>query len=232
MKKYLALALTLVLALSLAACGGAAGDRTDSRTPNDGIAENNGGGDSFAYGNAKDYIAENLKGDYEITYRYYAGVGGGDASEVTLIKTAEGVYVNSDGSESLFVKNSTGNYDMYNGSAEEGFTKVDMGGFMTFDQAYVDALTVMTSGFMTQYGNYSSEMKKDGKETVAGRSCDKYTFSAAAFGTAVRYSCCIDRATGVCLKYTYDASVGGQSGGMAFECTQFKTSGVKLPKYN
>ena len=88
---------------------------------------------------------------------------------------------------------------------------------------------VLTIGFFTAYHNDTDVMNKVGTETIAGRSCDKFSDSAAAIGVAVNWTYFIDRETGVCLKYQVDQSAGNIS--MTFECTEFKTSGVSLPAY-
>ncbi|MCL2706789.1 MAG: hypothetical protein FWE97_01285 [Dehalococcoidia bacterium] len=210
-KKLVTLALAITLALSLVACGGGNGS---------------GGGDRFEYGNGADYIANNLKGDYSITYRY--SISGADSLELTCIRTSDGYYYDYGGSGVLYIK-SGAKYDTYYGSADGGFIKVDFIEPMTEDQVKAQFIFI---GWMSHYGSYASDMVKDGSETVAGRSCDRYKYTWSYFGSSVKYTYCIDKATGVCLKYAYDVASGGQSGSLTFECIEFKTNGVKLPAYN
>ena len=226
MKKIFAIAPVLVLALSLlTACGGG-GNNSSGNSVN-----KNGGGEKFEYG--QDYIAQNLKGDYSITYKY--SISGQDDLIMTHTKTSAGYYYNYMGMEGLFVKNGD-KYDTYQGSAETGFTKVDFMDPLTEEEVKNDSMYSlvygMIDGFMIQYGNDTSGMKKDGTATVAGRNCEKYTFQIAGMGAAYKYSYYIDKATGVCLKWDYDVAAGGQAASMTFECTEFKTSGVTLPSYS
>ena len=134
------------------------------------------------------------------------------------------------GMEMLYIKNG-GKYDTYYGSEADGFAKMDY--MPQLSQEEVESQLGLFSGFMGQYSMWSdSDMKKTGSETIAGRRCDVYTYSASALGAALKYSYSIDKATGVCLKFTCDAKAGMDRGSMTFECTEFKTSGVSLPKYN
>lgn len=191
---------------------------------------NSSGGDAFQYGS--DYIAEKLKGDYSITYKY--SVSGADGSDDAMtskyIRTSDGYYMAYSGLEMLYIKDGD-MYDTYMGSEAEGFTKMD---FMDpISKEEVESNMGLVGGFMSQYSAWDkSDMKRDGSETIAGRKCEKYTYSASAFGSAVKYSYCIDKDTGVCLKYSFDVSAIGQgAGSMTFECTEFKTHGVSLPNY-
>lgn len=211
--KILALALTLVLALSLVACGGGGGG--------------GGNSDKFEYGNGSDYIANNLKGDYSITYRYSTN-SSEDYLDVTCARTSAGYYYSYGDSEVLYIKNGN-KYDTYFGSTDGGFAKIDLIEPKTEDEVKDSFIFV---GWMSYYGAFASNMTKDGSTTIAGRNCDRYKYSWSYLGTAVRYVVCIDKSTGVCLKYTIDTAAGGEKGNLSFECTEFKTSGVSLPAYN
>ena len=253
MKKILAIMLVLILALSfVTACGGNGGNsntaggnsREDNNKPStssDGNSDeskndsksdegdstkpdSNSSGDKFEYGNPADFIANNLKGDYSITYKYTIG-GAEESFEITCARTSEGYLYRTMGIEYLYIKNGD-KYDMYLGSSAMGYMKIDT---MT-DEDVLDTLTMFT-GFMTSYGDNVSDLKKDGSETIAGRNCDRYTFEADGFGVKVSYIYCIDKATGVCMKFVYDITTAGEAAGLTFECIEFKTSGVTLPDY-
>ena len=235
MKKLFVLILALALTLSLAACGSGNNTNTGGNSGNNptganstGSPTSNGGDNTgaFAYGNGKDYIANHLKGDYSITYTVKSS-DSSDTAVQSITKTAAGYYMVADGSESLFIKNGS-QYDVYSGSKAEGFTKSGA----QLSQEMVDTYTTALMTYMTYYGAYESGMKSDGSQAIAGRSCDQYTFDYAIAGASIKYVCCIDKETGVCLKLTYAAAAGGQGGSMTFECTDFKTSGVSLPTYN
>ena len=210
-RKILAVALTLAVTLSLVACGGGGGG---------------GDNDKFEYGNGADYIANNLKGDYSITYR--VSTSGEDYFDVTAARTSAGYHYNYAGIEVLYIKNGN-KYDKYFGSSSDGFTKVDWLEPLTEEQVKSELSFL---NWMSYYGNYSSDLKKDGSETVAGRSCNRYKYSLSYFGASLQYIVCIDKATGICMKWTYNVASGGEQSSLKFECTEFKTSGVKLPAYN
>ena len=221
MKKIFALVLVLILAISVfAACGGNSNNKDKS-----------GKDEKFEYG--KDYIAQNLKGDYSITYKYSVA-GQEDALVITHTRTSAGVYMSYGGMEMLYIKNGD-KYDIYQGSSENGFVKVDFMDSVTQEEMESDALYSIAYSFLNifihQYTDNISGLKKDGSATVAGRDCEKYTFQYSGFGAAVKYTYYIDKVTGVCMKWDYDVAAAGQGGSMTFECIEFKTSGVTLPAY-
>ena len=57
--------------------------------------------------------------------------------------------------------------------------------------------------------------------TVAGRTCDKYSLNVVNYGATYSQEVCIDKETGACLKYAARAAAGGESAGVAIECTEF-----------
>lgn len=67
-------------------------------------------------------------------------------------------------------------------------------------------------------------MKKETAELL-GRECDKYSLSFS-MGSLARgnTSVWIDKATGICLRWSANASALGQGGGVNFECKEFKES--------
>ena len=219
MKKFLILCLALIMLLAFAACGGGGGKDDDK----------------FEYGNGADFIAKNLKGDYSITYRYSYSSDSSNALVMTYTKTSNGIYYSYNGIEGLYVKNGS-KYDIYQKDEEDGvFRKVDFMDPITQaeleNDPYYSLTFLFLEGFMSQYGSFASGMKKTGSETVAGRNCDKYTYSFSGGGMAYKYTTLIDKTTGVCLKWQVEGSVYGQTSNVTFECTEFKTSGVTLPAH-
>ena len=241
MKKIMTLGLAILLIVSLfSACIGRnigsrynsdndTGSSSNNSSSNESPDKSGGGGkEDFKYGNGKDYIAENLKGDYSITYKA-TGSSTDDVYEVIYARTSEGYYINFPGMDMgpmLYIKNGD-KYDLYlknkNGDV---FEKVDFIDPIDEDQVQEPVL----GGFMTSYGSLSG-FERNGSETVAGRDCDKFELSAAGMGAAIRQIYCIDKETGVCMKFSIDLAADGQVGGVTFECTEFKTSGVSLPAY-
>ena len=60
--------------------------------------------------------------------------------------------------------------------------------------------------------------------TVAGRTCDKYTIKQTAAASTYSLEVCIDKATGVCLKYAASGAVPTARASVSLECTEFNTS--------
>ena len=66
-------------------------------------------------------------------------------------------------------------------------------------------------------------MKKS-SEKVAGRECDKFTYSVGLFGYGLEYTFCIDIETGMCLSWKLGASAGAEgSGSTEFACKKLET---------
>ena len=182
--------------------------------------------DEFVYGNGKDFIAKNLTGDYSITYKIYAN-GSDETAEIFITRTSEGYYIGNFVSKTLYIKNRDSLYETYF-SSDEGFYRVDFLDPITEEEVRSNMAIIID--FMTQYSSESG-LKKDGTETVAGRNCDRYKAGASGFGMAVGISYCIDKETGVCMKFRYDMAGDEGMANMTFECIEFLTSGVKLPAY-
>lgn len=218
MKKIFTLALALILALSmLTACGG------DS---NDNGGGNNAGG-AFEFG--QDYINNNLKGDYWIIYNVTT-YGDGETDSVTMeqIQTADGYYWSTDGDDgTLFIKNGD-SYDVYVKSDD-----VYENTGATYTKDMVDLMMYSINMYMTTYAAYGDSLKKTGSETIAGRNCEKYAFDFTypVYNYKFKYTYCIDKETGVCLKFNMTVEGAGEKMGYEFECAKFQTSGVSLPDY-
>ncbi len=78
-------------------------------------------------------------------------------------------------------------------------------------------------GYMGFYSGLSGNAVKS-SATVAGRACDKYTIKETAAASAYSLEVCIDKATGVCLKYAASGAVPTARAGVSLECTEFNTS--------
>lgn len=252
MKKIITLILAMTMILSLASCSNIMVDdkqgednqqvsqdnKNDNKNDNENDSANdnqnenpdNENTDTDTYG--EKYISDHLKGDYSITYKITVKDNSNDEEglTVTSMKTKYGYYFNIYGAEMLYIK-SGDKYDQYMGDGAGGFSK------MTDEQITeeeVKSAAESVTSYMVNYEEFKDEMKKIGSETVAGRSCDKFSFEESSFGLVAKFEYCIDKETGVCLKYTIESKVSGETGayGYNFECTEFKTSGVTLPKHN
>ena len=78
-------------------------------------------------------------------------------------------------------------------------------------------------GYMGLYSDLSGSAAKS-TATVAGRECDKYTFKDSAVSASYSLEVCIDKQTGVCLKYAAAGSAAGERASISLECVEFNTS--------
>lgn len=178
-----------------------------------------------------EYITENLGTDYSVTYRftYYEEESQTETLEISLARNENGCYVKTnDGTEFMYVKDGDG-YAMCTKDEETGaFVKIP-GITLTEDDVDTTAESVLT--YMMFYSTYADDLNSDGSDTVCGRDCDKYVLNASEWGTAANIEFYIDKATGVCLKYTVDVSSGEAEGGFDYECIAFSLEDVTLPEY-
>ena len=216
MKKFIVVLLVVVLTLSfLTACGG----NIPLLPGMDGLGSGN-----FDFENPQDYIKENLKGDYAITFKMDSD---GTVTYMKNIHTSQGYYFSSYNWEELFIKNGD-QYDAYSGSLAEGF---NYAGYQASEQEVENSASAFMM-YASVYSQFSSMLKKDGSVTIAGRSCEKYSYEISLMGASVKYEYCIDKETGICLKFAFEGSAEGESSSANFECIEFKTSGISLPSYN
>ena len=199
---------------------GNSSDKSSSDTSGGGKTDNDSG---FSIG--KDEIKSQIKGDFSITYKIYTS-SSDKSAEMTFIRTSDGYYFDMSEYKYLYIKNGD-MYDVYFPS-DEGFFKVDFLEPQPEDAA-ASAFGALYDLMTTHIGK--KDLKKDGDETVAGRSCDRYKESAVGLGVAFGGTYCIDKETGACLKFQYDMAAEGGMGSATFECIEYLTNGVKLPAY-
>lgn len=238
-KKVLVLFLIVCLLLSLVgvmvACGGGDGDSEQTGEDADG-----GTGESTSF----DYQASvvNSKLDslrsgsgYLIKYNIDAS-GENEASQISIGAKGNLYYVAENGYEYYCDVSNSDRIDIYEKSASSGTwekTSQTFSALYTRAQALdaVKAYIGTYSLWMTYYQSFVASMDNVTKSsaTVAGRSCDQFSFSAAGLVegmTTVRanYSFCVDKSTSICLKWQYTYSIGGQSETWTMECTEFNTN--------
>lgn len=235
MKKIIICICTLALLLSLAACG--TGEKTPSENAgNDNTSQTDPSktddkSEDSAFDYTGNYIDVHLKGDYSITYKMMSSEAGEDDTSysVKMMRTSEGYYAMlGEDTEMLYIKNGD-KYDMYMGDSENGFEPY---AGVTLSEDEVKAQTQAFLGYMSAYSQFGDSLKNSGNVTIAGRSCIKYSYDYTALGASAKAEYCIDEETGVCMKYFVEGKSGGESGSYQFECTEFKTSGVALPKHS
>lgn len=213
-KSLIIAAVALVMLFSLAGCGG---DKADPET--------------FEYN--WEYVLSHLPAEFSIKYTVtFSDEGKTDVVSYKVIRTSRGYcFEGEDGPEDslLYIKNGDKYDQYYYDDYEEIF--ILNAGYPQTSQDSIDSVFFYFCGmYMTPWSS-TSGMTKNGSQEIAGRNCDKYTYSVGAFGQSVTYTYFIDKTTGVCLKMSYTATVAGASGGYEFVCTEFKTTGPALPAY-
>jgi hypothetical protein len=233
MKKKLALLLAIIVTACLVAC-----NKPASKTPSDDkdseptsqSGENSPTNGDAAFDYSTDYIDDHLKGDYSIAYKITSKENNGESFEYTvkMMRTSEGYYVSMDkDTELLFIKNGD-KYTMYVGDSENGLQPY---GDATLTEEDIKSQAQVFLGYMSNYNEFKDELKRDGSETIAGKSCEKYVYNYSAQGSQLKFEYFIDKETGVCMKFFIEGSNQEGSGQYTFECTEFKTSGVTLPQH-
>ena len=169
-------------------------------------------------GSSVDYYAYGAKGDV-----YYYSYG--DEDDQTYVDVSNNDYIVA-----------------YTASKENG-TLVwskdityysEYAGALTKDQVK-QSLLASGSGVWGWLGYYANTTTGNGTKTTdtfLGRSCDKYVFTDGVVtfvgSVGLNYECWIDKATGVCLKYTASYSAitteGSGSASVTIECTEFNTN--------
>ena len=240
MKNFIAIALVIVLAVSLlTSCDFISKvadniNKNDKGSPtdlnndgnNDDVKNNDDKNDNDEDGLKydKNYINSNLKGDFSITYTANEESGGWAQ---TIMRTSEGCYSETTYSDSdggtgamkiLYLKNGDV-FDVYTDWSGEGFGTSNM--TMTENEVMESfPYFYMFDNVRELYDN----VKKDGTETIAGRNCDIYKVTVSADGQSASFYYSVDRQTGIFMKSVMGPAI--------MECTEFKTSGVSLPSYS
>jgi len=189
--------------------------------PTQGGGEENGG---FAYG--QEFMENNLKGDYSITFRMTSSEAEGGSLQV-FMRTSEGYCMSVGeggygGFKTLYLRDG----DMYSAYIDWGDGFIDYGTELSREEVESNFSFIGTMSQVTEI--YGGILKKAGTETVAGRSCDKYSATVSAEGMTGKVSYCFDKQTGILMKWSTESPEGS----MVYECIEFKTSGVTLPALN
>lgn len=218
MKKILVLLLTLTLLLSLVSCNNESNDNEgDSTSENTEVVMDK----CFTEPIDMTDLPENFSFKYS-----YGGVDD-DKTNTTVVRTAEGVYINSDGSgETVYLKNSDGKYEVYEKNEEGKYEKSDSEDALFGDDDLLTGVTSIT--YLASYIEHFSLLTDSGKETVAGRECTKYVGKYEVSGMSIDAEYCVDDLTGLCIKYIITGEIF-MNGGLKYECTEFSTGGAKLP---
>ena len=231
----LLLALMLVVALTFTACG----DGDDSAEGND--ETSSGIGSDYSV----DLVAEKLdalRTEQGLCVKLHiVSTENGTVEEYDLVYAADGnvyYFMTQDDEVYLeFRESALTVYDKEDGAFKK--TVMSYGAGFTKEQAktMADGYAAILSGYFGAYRAYISDVPgmtvAKSAATVAGRACDKYTFTATVPDAKASIEICIDRATGACLKLFGSASAADGSSSGSVECTQFTTPyTVTLPDVN
>lgn len=231
----LLLALLLVVALTFTACG----DGNDSAEGSD--ETSSGIGSDYSV----DLIAEKLdalRTEQGLCVKLHiVSTENGTVEEYDLVYAADGnvyYFMTQDDEVYLeFRESALTVYDKEDGAFKK--TVMSYGAGFTKEQAktMADGYAAILSGYFGAYRAYISDVPgmtvAKSAATVAGRACDKYTFTATVPDAKASIEICIDRATGACLKLFGSASAADGSSSGSVECTQFTTPyTVTLPDVN
>lgn len=180
-----------------------------------------------------EYILSHLPAEFSISYKIILNDDYGQETFYSkVVRTSKGYYFEGEGgpeNSDLYIKNGDKYDNYYYDYYEKKFVFND--GYPQSSQSSLDDKFLISCGIYMAPWATTTGFTKSGSQTIAGRSCDKYIFNAVAPGVNISYTYFIDKATGVCLKMTFEASAGSQYGGYEFECIEFKTTGVTLPSY-
>lgn len=162
---------------------------------------------------------------YEITYE----VASSDGIVKTYSKTVDNdgnIYINADGQELLYVI--TGNsYALYVLDGNNGFVSTG--------QKYTHKAVESATSQIDEYAKESLKQfmptaKQDGKQEVAGRSCQVYKLGVGGENNSAYYYYFVDEATGICLGVDVRYTALGQevaNSENTFICTNFETENVQ-----
>ena len=240
MKKLLVYIIALCLVLSLVFVMAACNDSTDSSGKEGGGNTDNGTAsgtfDYQASAVAGQLDAMRRGGGYLIRYRATGTEVSNDFEEVTLGAKGNIYYVGlSD--EECFYDITNAEYAAFYSKEEGGAWQKSVmyyGAYYTQEQAMsaMQAYFNAHSSWLTYYQAFTSSMSSVTKSTgtVAGRSCDKFTFTAAALTgkglgmASATYACYVDKATSICLKWEASATVEGKTESYGMECVEFNAN--------
>ena len=194
--------------------------------------------DSFNIANDYNYeqIAQkvselvNANGIYVNLHMSSTDNGQTESYDVALGATENIVYFKGYGSEMYLDFSADTTYDMYttiendagalvwNKTANIPYTNGQT------KEAIIQNYQTMIYGYFGMYQYVGAGEGTKSTATVAGRSCDKYSLTKKAAGATASYEVCIDKTTGICMKWIASGSYGGESGAVTFECTEFRDS--------
>ena len=223
MKKLLALFIAALMLLSLTAC-----------TLGDSLGQKDGDEVMMEYDQEEmQEKLDKLKNEKGVLIEMtVTSTETGEAPEVGTITYAENkdaFYFKSEEDEIMFdfsnpdkcvtyEKNTDGTWEKYDTVyAESGITREQM-------EAAASLYTMALTGYLGNYSQFAGQMMTVTSDKVAGRNCDKFTYSMMFMGVGVEYTFCVDKETGMCLEWKMKAAAGMEgSATVEYTCTRFET---------
>ena len=238
------LCLVIALVTAMTACSGIVDKIKDLANENDDSGDNtgdNGKGNAseFEYeSSAAAQALETMRQDKGYLIRYNISATEDDDANTVSIGAKGDIYYVASG-ESEYYYDASGEdaivyYTKYSAEADWTKSSMEFSEYFTREDAIesMEAVIQLHSGWLTYYQEFVSSMDGATKTTgsVVGRSCDKYTFSAAALtgkglSTArATYECYVDKSTSICLKWTQTLTAEGRTESWSMECVAFSTN--------
>ena len=221
MKKILTLLLAAVMLLSLSAC-----DLTALLGDGEKVEMN------YDYAQMEENLRKMREEDGIYIEMSTVNIETGEtptAEKIIYAQTPNAFYYCGDGTEMMV--------DFSDETKAVTYTKQEDGKWLMTETVYEDAgitqeqmeescslYTVALFGYLGNYKMFEGAPMKKSSEKVAGRDCDKFTYSVGLFGYGIEYTFCIDIETGMCLSWKLGASAGAEgSGSTEFTCKKLET---------
>ena len=199
------------------------GDNGNNKEPEDEIADVKEDYDTKEIDNKLDGLR--LQNGFFIKYEYQSS----DEDETTVVAYgAKGdvYYLISNTDEVIMDLSSDTGMSMYQKiDGEWNGTTVPYSDYFTKEngKTLADTYALLAKDLCSMYDSVTEEDFVKTSDTIAGRSCDKYT-TVVTDGILMKHTICVDKETGVCLKWEVEAVTTSGSSFARFECKEFKTN--------
>ena len=236
------LLLIVSLSIVMVACGenkpGENAEENNENNDNTGTGDNNSDTFNYASSAVESQLNTLQQGNgYLIKYRSSGEIEDNSLYTNISLGAKGNIYYIADETEEMYYDLSDNTcYTYYEKLGNNDWTKTITyyGEYFTKNQAKSGMQAFMSahSFWLTYYDSFKNSMGETTKTSakVAGRDCDKFTFSAAALTgeglsmVRANYACYVDKQTSMCLKWEYSYSVAGETQSWTFECTEFNTN--------
>ena len=227
--KVLAMTALVFAAFSFTACGPKPGDENGS-------GGGSGGGDGTPQLTEAQKAKLKALNGYEITFEYnVSDEAGTENGEYTLGEKGDVSWFSTEGI-SMALKKTGSTIETYMGMPDEEDEDTIVWYSFGGDTADQDFDISFAEGFFAWANDYDlSDFTSAGTDTVAGRSCNKYTYTDSAYGygeyATASWTIWIDKELDITMKFEVSGSSSNQgSSEYYYRITSFKTGNeVTLP---